>query len=87
MAGLAPINRDSGTMRGRRTIAGGRGTVRTALYMAVMVTIRHKLPLSKTYHRLRTAGKPAKVAIVACMRKLLTQLNAILRDRQPWQIA
>ena len=87
LAGVAPINRDSGTMRGRRTIAGGRGTVRAALYMAVIVTIRHKLPLSSTYRRLRTAGKPAKVAIVACMRKLLTQLNAILRDPQPWQIA
>jgi len=87
LAGLAPINRDSGTLRGRRTIAGGRGPVRTALYMAVMVSIRHKLPLSHTYQRLRTAGKAPKVAIVACMRKLLTQLNAILRDRKPWQPA
>ena len=87
LAGLAQISRDSGTMRGRRTIAGGRLSVRSALYMAVMVSLRHKLPLSRTYQRLRTTGKAPKVAIVACMRKLLTQLNAILRDRKPWQTA
>ena len=87
LAGLAPINRDSGTLRGRRTIAGGRPPVRQALYMAVIVSLRHKLPLSQTYQRLRALGKAPKVAIVACMRKLLTQLNAILRDRKPWQPA
>jgi transposase len=87
LAGVAPINRDSGTLRGRRTIAGGRAPVRAALYMAVMVSIRHKLPLSLTYQRLRAIGKPPKVAITACMRKLLTILNAILRDQKPWQPA
>jgi transposase len=83
LASLAPFNRDSGKMRGRRCIAGGRGTVRSALFMAVLVSIRRNMPLAQTYHRLVAAGKPAKVAIVACMRKLL----AILRDQTPWQNA
>jgi transposase len=87
LAGLAPFNRDSGKLRGRRTIAGGRGPVRAALFMAVLVSIRSKLPLADTYHRLIEAGKPPKVAIVACMRKLLGILNAILRDQTPWQNA
>jgi transposase len=87
LAGLAPFNRDSGTLRGRRAIAGGRGPVRAALFMAVMVSIRHKLPLSHTYQRLRALGKPTKLAITACMRKLLTILNAILRDQKPWKTA
>jgi len=87
LVGVAPINRDSGTLRGRRSIAGGRGSVRAALYMGVIVAIRHKLPLNDTYSRLRKAGKAPKVAIVACMRKLITQLNAILRDQLPWQNA
>lgn len=87
LAGLAPFNRDSGTRHGRRCIAGGRSTVRSALYMAVLVAIRRNLPLAQTYHRLRDGGKPAKVAIVACMRKLLAILNAILRDKTPWQNA
>ena len=87
LAGLAPFNRDSGTLRGRRAIAGGRTTVRSALYMAVMVSIRHKLPLAHTYNRLRQAGKAPKAAITACMRKLVTILNAILRDQKPWAAA
>jgi len=87
LAGLAPFNRDSGAFKGRRAIAGGRAPVRTALYMAVMVSLRHKLPLSLTYRRLLAAGKASKVAIVACMRKLLTILNAIIRDGRPWQTA
>ena len=87
LVGVAPFNRDSGTLRGRRTIAGGRPVVRTALYMGVLVSIRRNLPLAHTYHRLRAAGKPAKVAIVACMRKLVTILNAILRDKKPWATA
>ena len=87
LTGVAPFNRDSGTLRGRRTIAGGRPVVRAALYMSVLVSIRRKLPLALTYHRLRAAGKPAKVAIVACMRKLVTILNAILRDKKPWLTA
>jgi transposase len=87
LVGVAPFNRDSGKWRGRRTITGGRPVVRAALYMAVLVSIRRNLPLAHTYHRLRAAGKPAKVAIVACMRKLVTILNAILRDKKPWATA
>jgi transposase len=87
LTGVAPFNRDSGTLRGRRTITGGRAVVRSALYMSVLVSIRRKLPLAMTYHRLRASGKPAKVAIVACMRKLVTTLNAILRDKKPWATA
>jgi transposase len=87
LVGVAPYNRDSGRLRGRRCIAGGRTVVRNALFMSVMVAIRRSLPLAVTYHRLRAAGKPAKVAIVACIRKLITILNAILRDKQPWQMA
>jgi len=87
LTGVAPFNRDSGKLRGRRTITGGRAVVRSALYMSVLVSIRRKLPLAETYHRLRASGKPAKVAIVACMRKLVTTLNAILRDKKPWATA
>lgn len=87
LVGLAPMNRDSGTRRGRRSITGGRTVVRSALFMSIMVAIRHKLPLNHHYQRLRDAGKPPKVAIVACMRKLLTTLNAIIRDQKPWQPA
>ena len=84
LVGVAPFNRDSGKRKGLRAIAGGRARVRTALYMAVLVTIRRKLPLAATYHRLRGAGKPAKVAIVATMRKLLVILNAMMRDKTLW---
>lgn len=87
LVGVAPFNRDSGKFRGRRAIAGGRTPVRNALYMAILVAIRRNLPMAHVYHRMRQAGKPAKVAIVACMRKLLTILNAILRDQKPWQAA
>ncbi len=87
LTGVAPFNRDSGTWRGRRNITGGRPVVRGALYMSILVSIRRNLPLAETYHRLRAAGKPAKVAIVACMRKLVTILNAILRDKKPWATA
>jgi transposase len=87
LAGTAPLSRDSGKWRGQRSIAGGRPSVRAALYMAVLVSIRRKLPLADTYHRLRKAGKPAKVAIVAAMRKLLVILNAMLRDKKEWRIA
>jgi len=87
LAGLAPFNRDSGKLRGRRAIAGGRAPVRAALFMAVLVSIRRKFPLAQTYHRLVDNGKPPKVAIVACMRRLLGILNALLRDQTPWQNA
>lgn len=85
LVGVAPFNRDSGKWRGRRCIAGGRAVVRSALYMSVLVSIRRNLPLAAVYRHLRAAGKPAKVAIVACMRKLAIILNAILRDKTPWQ--
>ncbi len=85
LVGVAPFNHDTGRTRGKRTIAGGRGQVRAALYMAVLVCLRRKLPLAAYYERLRAAGKPAKVAIVATMRKLLTILNAMMRDGKQWQ--
>ena len=87
LAGVAPINRDSGTWRGKRMIAGGRAGVRCALYMAALVASRYNPVIVAFYKRLREAGKPAKVALTACMRKLLTILNAILRDLKPWQTA
>jgi transposase len=87
LVGVAPINRDSGTMRGRRTIAGGRPAVRTALYMAALVASRANPVIAAHYNKLRAAGKTGKQALVACIRKLLVILNAILRDRKPWQLA
>jgi len=86
LVGLAAYNRDSGTMRGRRTIWGGRASVRAALYMATLTAIRFNPAIKACHDRLCAAGKPAKVAIVACMRKLLIILNAMLRDRRPWQL-
>jgi transposase len=85
LVGLAPINRDSGTFRGRRMVTGGRASVRTALYMPTLTAIRHNPALQAFYQRLIERGRPAKVAITACMRKLLVILNAILRDQTPWQ--
>jgi transposase len=85
LVGVAPINRDSGTCRGRRMIMGGRASVRTALYMPTLTAIRHNPALQAFYQRLIARGRPAKVAITACMRKLLVILNAILRDHTPWQ--
>jgi transposase len=85
LVGVAPLNRDSGTFRGRRVIWGGRARVREALYMAALVGSRHNSVLKEFYGRLVAAGKPKKVALVACMRKLLTILNAVLRDRTPWR--
>lgn len=87
LAGVAPINRDSGTMRGRRMVSGGRARVRTALYMAALVGTRHNPILKAFYARLRAAGKPAKVALVACMRKLLIIINAMVRDGRVWDAA
>lgn len=86
LVGVAPYNRDSGTMKGRRCIWGGRAEVRALLYMATLSAIRSKKGTLKAfYNRLVAAGKPKKVAIVACMRKLLTHLNAMVRDKAPWQ--
>ena len=87
LVGVAPINRDSGSFRGRRMVMGGRASVRTALYMPTLTAIRRNPALGVFYQRLTGRGRPAKVAITACMRKLLTILNAILRDRTPWQPA
>jgi transposase len=84
LAGVAPMNRDSGRYRGRRRIQGGRVEVRAPHYMACLVAIRHNPPLRRFYQRLREAGKPARVALVAVMRKLLTTLNAIIRDNKAW---
>jgi transposase len=84
LAGVAPINRDSGRFRGQRRIQGGRVLVRAPLYMACLVAIRHNPPLRAFYRRLRAANKPARLALVAVMRKLLTILNAIVRDGRPW---
>ena len=87
LVGVAPFTRDSGVMRGRRTVWGGRAPVRTTLYMATIASIRINPVLKATYQRLKAAGKPSKVALVACMRKLITMLNAILRHQTPWQAA
>lgn len=84
LVGVAPLNRDSGTLRGQRRTAGGRGTVRRTLYMAALTATRCNPPIRSLYQRLREAGKPAKVALVACMRKLLLILRAVLRSGQPW---
>jgi transposase len=84
LVGVAPVNRDSGTMRGRRTIFGGRAGVRTALYMAALVATRFNPVIKEFYGRLLAAGKAKKVALVACMRKLLTIVNAMLRKNEEW---
>jgi len=85
LVGLAPLNRDSGAWRGTRAIWGGRRQVRSALYMAALVGVRHNPVLSTFYQRLLARGKPKKVALTACMHKLLTILHALLRDGTPWQ--
>ena len=87
LVGLAPFNRDSGSLRGRRRVWGGRARVRTALYMAALVGTRRNPILKAFYGRLRDAGKPAKVALVACMRKLLIIVNAMVRDGRAWDAA
>ena len=84
LVGVAPLNRDSGTMRGKRSIWGGRASARAVLYMATLSAVRANPALRAFYRRLVDGGKPKRVAVVAAMRKLLTVLNAILRDRRPW---
>lgn len=84
LVGVAPINRDSGLRRGKRSIWGGRPQVRTALYMAALVAARHNPVIRQFYTRLCEAGKAKKVALVACMRKLLTILNAMLKHHVTW---
>jgi transposase len=85
LVGVAPLNRDSGTLRGQRRVWGGRAVVRQALYMATLSAIRFNPAIRVFHQRLRMAGKAKKVAIVACMRKLLTMLNAMVRDKTPWR--
>lgn len=87
LAGVAPLNRDSGTLRGKRTVWGGRSSVRAALYMATLVATRHNPVIRTFYLRLCAAGKAKKVALTACMRKLLTILNAMLKHRILWGYA
>jgi transposase len=87
LVGVAPVNRDSGAWRGHRAIAGGRTAVRNVLYMAALTATSWNPAIRTLDLRLRARGRPAKAALVAAMRKLLTILNAIMRDRRPWQSA
>ena len=84
LAGVAPMNRDSGTMRGRRTVSGGRGRVRAVLYMGALVASQHNPVIRSFYQRLLAAGKPKKLALTACMRKLLTIINSMVKHGQRW---
>ena len=84
LAGVAPLNRDSGTLAGRRTVWGGRSRVRAALYMAALVASRHNPVIRDYYLRLCAAGKPKKVALTACMRKLLLIINSMIKNKQRW---
>lgn len=85
LVGVAPFNNDSGQRRGKREVWGGRAPVRAALYMGALVATRHNPVLKEFYERLLASGKPKKVALVACMRKLLLILNALMRDRAVWR--
>ncbi len=87
LVGIAPLNRDSGAMRGRRMIFGGRKLIRNALYMATISAVQFNPAIRAFRDRLRAKGKPAKVVLTACMHKLLTILNAILRDQKEWKTA
>ena len=82
---MAPFACDSGTLRGRRVVWGGRAPVRAALYMSALVATRRNPIIRAFYLRLVAAGKPKKVALIACMRKLLTILNVMLRTNTPWR--
>jgi transposase len=84
LVGVAPYNCDSGTLRGQRHCWGGRSAVRNVLYMATVSAIRCNPPIRAFYERLRAAGKPSKVALVACMHKLLLVMNAVVRDHTEW---
>jgi transposase len=85
LVGVAPVNRDSGVLRGRRVVSGGRASVRTTLYMAAIVAARRNHIVRAFYQRLLAIGKPKKVALTACIHKLLTILNAMVRSNTPWQ--
>ena len=86
LVGVAPLSRDSGTMRGRRFVQGGRASVRAVLYMAALVATKRNMVIRSFYLRLVEAGKPKKLALVACMRKLLTILNVMVRTAQRWSV-
>jgi transposase len=85
LAGVAPFNRDSGNLRGKRRIRGGRAHSRTALFLSAMVAIRYNPDIKRFYERLLQTGKHKKIALIACIRKIVTALNAMLRDNKPWQ--
>jgi len=85
LVGVAPFNRDSGALRGKRRIRGGRASVRTVLFMAMLTSIQHNPVIRMSYQRLVANGKHKKVALTACMRKMITILNAMLRDQSPWR--
>lgn len=85
LTGVAPFNRDSGALRGKRRIRGGRAQSRTALFLSAMVATRFNPDIKRFYERLLSAGKHKKVALIACIRKIVTALNAMLRDNKPWQ--
>lgn len=86
LCGLAPFNRDSGQMRGKRRIRGGRAPIRTVLYMAMLCSIQHNPVMKQFYEKLVSLGKHKKVAITACMRKMITILNAMVRNNMEWQM-
>jgi transposase len=86
LVGVAPINRDSGTMKGKRSVWGGRRAVRNTLYMAALSAVRHNPMIRVFYKRLCDAGKKKKVALTACMRKLLIVLNAMIKNNTPWKV-
>lgn len=85
LVGVAPTNRDSGTLRGKRTTGGGRVQLRNTLFMPTMVAVRHNSQLKAFYQRLVNTGKPKLVALIAAMRKLLTILNAMIKNQTPWK--
>lgn len=87
LTGVAPFNRDSGKLRGKRRIRGGRAHSRTALFLSAMVAVRFNPDIKRFYERLLAAGKHKKLALTACIRKIVTTLNAMLRDNVPWQHA
>ena len=84
LVGVAPFNRDSGTLKGKRTVWGGRANVRSVLYMSTLAAVNHNPAIKAFYRRLRDAGKKPKVALTACMRKLIIILNAMLKTLTPW---
>ena len=87
LTGLAPFNRDSGSMKGKRRIKGGRAPIRTVMYMGMMYAIQHNPIMKNFYKKLVAQGKHKKVALTACMRKMITILNAMVRDNKEWQLS